>query len=162
MEEGRIRSDENISRSIVFNSTVASCLGDFPQGQSTLLLINSLALHCWGSLRSIPGLTCHYPSTHLRRLVRMGSDHRVSSCTKPEDMLTRTYLNLEEDGLRVTLTFIYSLCPATGNRREKNHGGYTGRLPEDSYGWGQDTWSLSSMTSPILSPHPGLLSCCSR
>lgn len=41
------------------------------------------------------------PSTHLRRLVRIGSDHRVWSCTKPVDMLTRTYLNLEEDGIRM-------------------------------------------------------------
>lgn len=41
-------------------------------------------------------------STHLRRLVRMGSDHSVWSCTNPVDMLTRTYLNLEEEGVRVT------------------------------------------------------------
>lgn len=35
-------------------------------------------------------------------------------------MLTRTYLNLEENGVRVT--FILPVHPARGNRREEDHG----------------------------------------
>ena len=41
----------------------------------------------WGSQEG-PG------AHHLRQSVRMGSDHRVWSCTKPEDILTSRYLNL--------------------------------------------------------------------
>ena len=50
----------------------------------------------------------------------MGSDHSVWSCTKPVDMLTRTYLNLEEEEVRVT--FIEPVHSATGNRSGEDHG----------------------------------------
>lgn len=66
-------------------------------------------------LRNLP--THHHPlppapahSHHSLRLVRMGSDHRVWSCTKPEDILTRTYLNLKGDGAR--MTSIHPVSPA--------------------------------------------------
>lgn len=42
----------------------------------------------------------------------MGSDHRVWSCTKPEDILTRTYLNLKGDG-GARMTSIHPVSPAT-------------------------------------------------
>ena len=42
----------------------------------------------WRTTPSAPG------AHHLRQSVRMGSDHRVWSCTKPKDISTRMYLNL--------------------------------------------------------------------
>ena len=51
---------------------------------------------------------------HLRRSVRMGSDHRVWSCTKPEDILTRTYLNLERSGAGMTSIHPVSLGHGEG------------------------------------------------
>lgn len=85
----------------------------------------------------------------------MGSDHSVWSCTKPVDMLTRTYLNLEEDGLRVT--FLYPVCPATGNRKEENHERHTRRLPGDSSGWSQDNRRMLNLTTYPLDPPPAWL-----
>lgn len=61
-----------------------------------------------GSLKTGPS-----PPQHLRHLVRTGSDQRVWSCTKPVDMLTRTYLNLEGDGSRMT-----SIHPVNPGHRE--------------------------------------------
>ena len=58
---------------------------------------------------SITPTTAH----HLRWLVRMGSDHRVWSSTKPVDILTRTYLNLQGDGARVTF-----MLPVSPSHRE--------------------------------------------
>lgn len=56
----------------------------------------------------------HMPPTldhpHSRRRVRMGSDHRVSSCTKPVDILTRTYLNLK--GNRTRMTSAHPVSPS--------------------------------------------------
>lgn len=91
------------------------------------------------------------PSMHLRLLVRMGSDHSVWSCTRPVDMLTRTYLNLEEDGEKSDfhLTCVSSHRKQEGGGLQRAHRKTSRRGPlgevrtmEECWIWPRMPWVL--------------------